>query len=203
MFDIKAEIEFPAQVASTGFAPVPVVVRFPTDEEWALRARARKILIRRLGRGVSETIAPEPSEADVRLYQAIALNGAPAMTPAEAVRVLEAIGVTDVTDVRMTGADAEVDMTVAGSTVMHALRMPSADQVVTFRRQAFRMLDLPYNQQELRVNADAGAKLYDQLGGKSDDYVNGIPAVHKDAAVRAVIEYIDRNLGPRNGDQSF
>jgi hypothetical protein len=125
------------------------------------------------------------------------------MTPAEAVRLIEALGLADVTDVRMTGGDAEVDMNVAGAAVKHSLRMPSADQVVSWRRSAFRVLDLPYNQRELRVNSDAGAKLYDQLGGKSADYANGIPAPHKDAAVRAVIEYVDRTMGPRNDEPSF
>jgi hypothetical protein len=202
-FDSKAEIQFDAVVAATDFKPQPVTLRWPTDEEWAARTRARKIIIKRLGRGVSETIAPDPCEADVKLYQTIALNGAPAMTAAEAVKVLESIGVSDVIDVHLDGAEVEVEMIVMTGRVKHHMRMPSADQVVVFRRAAFRVLDLPYNTQELRVNADAGARLYDQCGGNSPDYASGVPAPHKDAAMRAVIEFVDRNLGPRGDDPNL
>ena len=34
-----------------------VKVRFPTDEEWTERQRRRKIVIKQLGRGISETLA--------------------------------------------------------------------------------------------------------------------------------------------------
>ena len=56
---------------------VPVELRWPSDEEWSKRNGKRKILIRQLGRGTSETIPPDPSEADIDLYKAIAVNGAP------------------------------------------------------------------------------------------------------------------------------
>src|SRR4030095_8621315 len=92
MFDSKNEIAFEARAASIGTGTQLVAVRWPTDEEWAARARAKKILIRRLGRGVTETVPAEPSEADIKLYQAIAVNGAPSMTAAEAARVVDMIG---------------------------------------------------------------------------------------------------------------
>ena len=34
-------------------------VRFPTDEEWNERQRRRKVIIKHLGRGMSETTPPE------------------------------------------------------------------------------------------------------------------------------------------------
>jgi len=203
MFDSKAEISFPARVAATGGEQQELVLRWPTDEEWIARAKARKITIRKLGRGVSETIPPAPSEADAALYRAIAVNGAPEMTPAEAVKLFEMIGVCDVTDVRLDGTGAFVSMMILTGPVEHQLKIPSADQVITFRRSAYKLLDLPFNQQQLTLTPEAGARLYDQCSGKSASYANGIPATHKDAAVRAVIEYVDNNLGPRRDDANF
>ncbi|HEU0180302.1 MAG TPA: hypothetical protein VFV58_39200 [Blastocatellia bacterium] len=203
MFDVTSEIAFEARVASTGGESQEVVLRFPTDAEWITRAKARKIVIRRLGRGISETILPEPGEAEVKLYQAIAINGAPAMTPAEAQKVLESIGTCDVIGVELEGNEADVEAIILNGRVKHHLKLPSADQVVKFRRTAFRMLDMPFNQQLLVTTPEAGAWLYDQCGGKSDDYPKGIPGPHKDAVVRAVIDFIDRSVGPRADDANF
>jgi len=198
MFDLSCEIAFEARVASTGGSPQEVVLRYPTDAEWIARAKARKLIIRRLGRGVSETVLPEPGEAEVKLYQAIAINGAPAMTPAEAQKVLETIGNCDVIGVELEDNDAEVEAVILNGRVKHRMKLPTADQVVKFRRSAFRLLDLPFNQQQLVVTPEAGARLYDECGGKSDDYPKGIPAIHKDAVARAVIDFTDRSLGPRD-----
>jgi hypothetical protein len=201
MFDAKAEIEIAMHLQSGGKS---VVVRWPSDEEWAARASKRKILFRRLGRGMSETVTPEPGEADVALYEKIALNGTPTLTKGEAYQVAEALAVASATGVTVEGDRATVTLTVLTGQVSHNLGIPNADQVITFRRGAFRMFDLPFNTQELRLKADAGAKLWDACGGKSDDYAGGtIPAIHKDAAARAVVEYLDRNLGPQQDDSNF
>jgi hypothetical protein len=91
-----------------------VKVRFPTDEEWIERQRRRKIIIKQLGRGVSETtisggVVPE-------------------------------------------GAGFRVLLRVPGGTTAHLLRMPSAKDVIEYRRGFARILDLPFNRQELTVN---------------------------------------------------
>ena len=202
-FDTKQELEFDPPIASSGGLPQKVVLRWPTDEEWAARQRGRKIIIRRLGRGISETVPPEPGEADLKLYSAIAVNGAPVMTPAEAAKVIEVMAVADVFDVQVEGGEATVEMEVASGRVKHHMRIPTADEVLSFRRAAASVLDLPFNQQEIRVTPEAGARLYEKCQGKSEDYVNGIPNIHKDAAARAVIEFIDRALGPRQDDANF
>lgn len=201
MFDTTAEIELGMRLTSGASS---VVVRWPTDEEWAARSKARKIIIRRMGRGISETVPPEPSEGDVALYKKIALNGTPEVTKGEAYQIAEAIAVCNVTGVEVDGDNATVDMNVLTGHVKHLLKVPTADQVVTLRRSGFRILELPFNQQEVRISIEPGAKLWDALGGKSDDYAHGtVPNIHKDTAVRAVIDYIDRNLGPRGDDANF
>lgn len=202
-FDSRVEIVLGVRPASTSGALTEVSVRWPTDEEWNVRARSRKIIIRRLGRGVTENVPAKPSEADVKLYQAIAQNGAPAMTPGEAAKLLGDISVADVNDVQIEGNEAVVDMTVMTGQVTHRLRVPLTDEVIAFRASAFRVLNLPFDQQELRLTPDAGARLYDLCGGSSQDYASPIPNVHKDAVVKAVIEVIDRAVGPRQDDANF
>lgn len=200
MFDSKMEIEIKARTA-TGIATLSV--RWPTDEEWAVWKRARKTVIRQQGRGVTETLPPMPGEADVALYQKIAINGAPQMTPAEAAHVLDLIAVCDVVDVRIDGDEAEVEMKILTGLVKHRMKLPTMDQVATFQRSGYRLLQLPYGQQEVRTNPDAGARLYDQCDGKSSDYDGGIPSLHKEQAARSVIDCVDRMLGPRQDESSF
>jgi hypothetical protein len=201
-FDAAAEIELGLRLESGDRS---VVVRFPTDAELAERQRRRPVLIRNQGRGVSEQVPAEPGEPDLALFDKIALNGRPSVTKEEAFQIAEILTSTTVLGVEVDGDRALVTMHVmTGLTVRHSLDVPTAGRVVLFRRGAFKMLSQPYGVQQIRVNAEAGARLWDDCHGSSQDYAGGaIPAIHKDAAVRAVVEFIDHHLGPRKDDASF
>jgi hypothetical protein len=200
MFDSTATIVINAR---TPEGSKQLEVRWPTDAEWASRMKARKILIKNLGRGIRETVPPDPGQADVALYQTIAINGAPSLTPAEASRILEAIGTCDVTGVTLEGEEAVVDLRVVSGEVHHRLKLPSTDQILAWRRAAARVLDLQYGVQEIRVTAEPGARLWDACGGRSEDYQGAVPAIHKDAAVRSVVDFIEREFAPKADDASF
>jgi len=156
-----------------------------------------------MGRGVTEMIQPAPCEADVQLYEAIALNGAPKMTMAEAKQAIDALNVSQVTDVRIEGTEAEVDMAILTGEVHHRMKVPTADQAEELERSGYRSYTLPYSQNEIRLNVGVGARLYDECGGKSDGYQGSIPAPHKDAAFRAVKDFIDRQLRPKQDEENF
>ena len=47
-----------------------VRVRFPSDEEWIGRQRRRKVLVKQLGRGVSETTVANSEDVDAELLGA-------------------------------------------------------------------------------------------------------------------------------------
>ena len=197
MFDSTAIIEISAR-GSAGIQAI--TIRWPSDEEWATRVRGRKIIVRRLGRGQSET-SSESGEVDLALYNKITTNGAPPLSAAEATRIIDAIATCEATDVIVDGTQATVELHVVSGPVKHQLTIPTAEQVLSFRRSAVRLIDLPFNKQEVRVNPDAGAKLWEACQGKSDDYTGGvIPSLHKDAAVRAVIEFLDRELAPKTNE---
>jgi hypothetical protein len=202
MFDAASEIEIGIYLASGAQS---VTVRWPTDQEWAARARWRKIMVRRHPRGATEHQPPPPSEKDVALYEKVALNGVATVTKGEAHQIFDRLAVATVTGVEIEGHYAIVDLIVyTGETVRHRVKIPTADQVISMRAAALHMLDLPYNQQQLTIHLEPSARLWDDCQGSSEDYANGVvPAIHKDAAIRAVIDYLDHNLGPRRDDENF
>jgi hypothetical protein len=199
MFDTTVEIAIRAR---TSAGKQEILVRWPSDQEWYERARRRKIVISRLGRGISET-SIDPGDSDLLLFEKIKQNGAPALTAGEAGRVLDVIAQCDITDCRLEGDEAVVSLQImGGQPVTHRLQLPSADQVLALRRTV-RVLDLPYNKQELRIPLEPGARLWDACHGSSQDYQGAVPALHKDTAVRAVIDYLDREASATNEESSF
>ena len=197
-FDENAEFVMPAPARMGG----NVVMRWPTDQEWNARSRARKFLTRRMGRGKSEMVTPKPGEADRKLYEAITLNGSPPLTPAEASMVLESLGMCLVTDVEVEGNEATVTMNVFTGEVKHRLRVPTADEIIDYKQAAFKQLDLSYGQVQTTFNPEPGARLWDACNGKSEaEYYKGaVPGPHKAEAVRVVIEYIEQHMGPATDD---
>lgn len=199
-FAIGEPFEIPVLTAE-GIIPVPL--RWPSDEEWSKRNKKRKILIRNLGRGMSETVPPDPSEDDVELFKSLAINGAPSLSAPEAQRVLETIAFADVVDVTLNGMEAIVKMRVVTGIVHHHLKMPTTDQILNWRRAAVHSWDLPHNMRQLRVDIEPGARLWDSCQGHSDDYDGPIPAIHKDQATRGLVEHLERSLAPKTDESNF
>jgi len=109
----------------------------------------------------------------------------------------------EIAGVEVEGQDATVEVIILTGTVFHTLKVPSAERVLKLNRSA-RVLNYPYNIQRIRVGVMAGAEVWDKCGGRAPEgYAGAVPAVHKDAAVRAVIEYIDREMGASNDEQGF
>jgi hypothetical protein len=144
MFDAKQPITIHLR---TPEGVKPVRVRFPTDEEWTDRQKKRKVIVKQLGRGVSETTIPESAEPDAALLARIRVpeENALEVDAFEASRVIEQLSQADVDDVVQVGDGFRVKMRVLGGTVSHVLRMPSAKDVFDYRRSFARVLDLPYN----------------------------------------------------------
>ncbi len=170
-----------------------VRVRFPKDEEWIERQRKRKVLVKQLGRGVSETTIPNSEDADAALLSKIRIaeEDAPEVDAFEASRVIEQLGHADVDDVVQVGDGFEVTLRVLGGTVTHSLKMPSAKDVFEYRRSFARVLDLPYNRQELIINLAPATSLYKKLVQGAEGYSGEVPVVHQAVAVKAAIDALD------------
>jgi hypothetical protein len=179
-----------------------LTVRWPSDQEWFNRARRKRLIKRSLGRGQSETQMPEPGEPDLGLYEAITTNGSPQLTAAEANGVLDALSLCNVIGVTIEDQGGVVQMVTAFGNVVHKLNIPTADQIIKWRRSAYRVLDLPHGQQQFIVNPEPGAQLWDSCQGSSQDYAGATPGIHKDTAMQALITFIEQNVGPRQ-DEGF
>ncbi len=164
-------------------------VRFPTDEDWIERQRRRKVIIKQLGRGVSETMIGNSEDADAALLDKIRVDAdGPDVDPFEASRIIEQLSQADVDDVQQEGEVFRVTLRVLGGTV---LRMPSAKDVFEYRRSFARVLDLPYNRQELTINLGAAGTLYKKLAAGTEGYLGEVPIIHQAVAVKAAIDALD------------
>lgn len=192
MFDLTAEYNISIPLAA-GITTVPV--RFPQDEEIAARNRRRKVIINNMGRGASETVVRGQEEADLDLYEKIRLDGGPDLTASEASFLLDALLRFQVQDVTLSGSDAIVEAETLTGPVKITIKQPALDSVTAFRRRAYRVFDMPFGKQELRIDVDAGRELYDQHFVSAEGYAgNAVPVVHKDTAIRAVIDSVERSV---------
>ena len=197
VFDSARQIQ--VQLCSAEGAKI-VKVRFPTDEEWIDRQRRRKILIKQLGRGVSETTIPNAEEVDAALFRKIRLDDGEEVDAYEASRIIEQLSLAEVDDVVVEGAGFRVLLRVPGGTTAHLLRMPSAKDVIEYRRGFARILDLPFNRQELTVNLAAAGTLYQKLVQATEGYAGAAPIIHQAVAVKAAIDALDAGFEERNSN---
>jgi hypothetical protein len=84
-----------------------------------------------------------------------------------------------------------VTLRVLGGTVTHVLKMPSAKDVFEYRRGFARVLDLPFNKQELTINLAAAGALYKKLITTTEGYAGEVPIIHQAVAVKAAIDALD------------
>ena len=168
-----------------------VTVRFPTDEEWVERQRRRKIIIKQLGRGISETVIPGSEEADAELLAKLRVGDGPEVDGFEATRILEQLSQADVDDALQEAGAFRVLVRVPGGLTAHVLRMPSAKDVIEYRRAFARILDLPFNKQELTVNLGAAGTLYQKLCQGTEGYAGAVPIIHQAVAVKAAIDALE------------
>src|SRR5512141_792509 len=99
-----------------------VKVRFPTDEEWTERQRRRKIIVRQLGRGISETVIPNSEDVDAALFAKMRVGEGPEVDPFEASRIIEQLSQVDVDDVVTEAGAFRVSMRVPGGLTVHVVR---------------------------------------------------------------------------------
>jgi hypothetical protein len=167
-------------------------VRFPSDEDWIERQRRRKVIIKQLGRGVSETIIGNSEDTDAALLAKIRVDeDGPDVDPFEASRIIEQLSQADVDDVAQEGDVFRVTLRVLGGTVTHLLKMPSAKDLFEYRRSFARVLDLPYNRQELTINLGGASALYKRLVAGTEGYSGDVPIIHQAVAVKAAIDALD------------
>ena len=199
MFDTTNEITIHGLRTTQG--QVPITVRWPTDDEWAAHRRRRKLIRHELGRGASENEI-DNAEGDIKLWEVIHTNGAPPLTGAEASQVIDTLARCEVTGVDLGANEAEVRMLTAWGTVKHVLRIPTYEEVRKLERTT-RMISMPYGRFQIHSYLEPGAALWDQCDGKGEAYSAAVPNLHKDTAVRAVVEAIKAEVAPQHDEENF
>ncbi len=170
-----------------------VRVRFPSDEEWTARQRRRKVIVKNLGRGMSETTVAGSEEIDAALVAKIRVEQESPVDidPFEATRIVEQLSQAEVDDVVQAGGAFRVTTRVLGGATVHVLTMLSAKDVIEYRRGFLRSVDLPYGKQEITVNLGVAGALYERLCEATEGYAGAVPIVHKAVAVKAAIDALD------------
>lgn len=171
-----------------------VRLRFPSDSEWTERQRRRKVIIKQLGRGVSETTVANAEDGDAALLAKIRDGDEPAVDPFEASRIIDQLSQAEVDDVVQTGDTFRVSTRVLGGVTSHILKMPSAKDVFEYRRSFARILDLPFNRQELTINLAAAGAHYKRLSQGVEGYAGEVPVIHQAVAVKAAIDALEAGL---------
>ena len=69
--------------------------------------------------------------------------------------------------------------------------VPSAKDVFEYRRSFARILDLPFNRQELTINLAAAGALYKRLAQGAEGYAGEVPIIQQAVAVKAAIDALE------------
>lgn len=164
-----------------------IMVRFPTDDELVAWQRSRRLLVKHLGRGVSETTVPNAEEKDLALFEKIATDDAQ-VDPFEANQIVKDLTQNDVDDVTKIPGGYRIALRVPGGITTHDVRVPTAKERFRYQRDFARALDVRHGRQELTLNLLAGAALYDAIVKASEGYEGRVPVNHKTAVAKAAIE---------------
>jgi hypothetical protein len=192
VFDCGREVEMTIRTAA---GAKTVKVRFPKDEEWIDRQRRRKVVIKQLGRGVSETTIPHGERADEELLNKIRIGEGPELDAFEAAKIIEELSTADVDDVTLDAAGFRVALRVPGGSTAVVVSVPTAKDVFEYRRSFARILDMPFGKQELTVNLGAAATLFGRIVKGTEGYAGDkVPVVHQTAVVKAALEALDSGL---------
>lgn len=192
----RTDGEFRAENIPTTEGLKAATVRHPSDEEWARRQAARK-LVYRIGRGRdTEPEVPNAAEADMELYEAIRTDGSPDLDGDEAGYLVNSLFWVecDADDIE-SGQPMRVPMDTPQGQTSHLLRMPSAKQIRLCRDRG-RSVRSKGRKVEIQVDMKPSAELYDQLLEKAEGYEGAIPIDHKATAISAVFDFIE-GLGRR------
>lgn len=199
MFDTKAIIEFEIP---TPEGPKLAKLRFPTDEEWADRSRRKRVMQRNLGRGQTQIEPIDYSSVDAELFAAIRQEGSADLDAYEAQMMLERISYAEVIDLEHQGGQYRVTLATAAGDATHVVRVPSAKEIMEYRRTFARVVDKPYGRQEIVINLPAAGACYNALAVSTEGYKSTVPLPHKSAVVRAAIDAVESASGD-NGPVNF
>jgi len=188
MFDATAGVDMTLP-SPAGFKSA--TVSYPADEQLIARAAALKTIVRNLGRGKSMTEPAANSEqVDFDLYQKIRQDGSPDLDPYEAQRLMQHLLRVEVLDSRREGTQFHVELDTPAGTTSFLMSMPSAKQVIDYRRSVVQVID-NRRTQEIRMNLRASRELFDSLHVSHDGYAGEVPVNHAAAVISELLALLE------------
>jgi hypothetical protein len=180
LFDASKTFSFPVLLKKCE-------VRFPTDAEWCLWARAQKSVRRFLGRGKSQIEEVDLPKINADLFAKVRVDkDGPPFDEAEAGMAVGRVQRCVVTDTEREGNNFRIEMKVPGAKVIHVLRMPTAKEIQDHDRDSSSVV-AGRRSVETRSFLEPRGALYDKLHVSHDGYAGDVPIIHKSAAVAEVI----------------
>lgn len=192
MFDTTKTIEFEIP---TPEGPKIAKLRFPTDDEWADRSRRKKVMQRNLGRGQTQIEPIDYSSVDFDLFRAVRQDGSADLDAYEAQMMFERISYAEVIDLERQGGQYRITLATAAGDTTHVVKVPSAREIMEYRRNFARVVDKPYGRQEIVINLPASGACYNSLAVSTEGYASSVPLPHKSAIVRAAIDAVESATG--------
>jgi hypothetical protein len=206
MFDTEAEIG----VTIPGDPPKKVVIRFPTDDEFSIWRRKKKINQRDMGRGKYKLDNMKAEACDLALFKAIRVDkdSDVELDEAEALHVINRLAKCEVTGppTRSTGGMRIELRIMKRLLVAHVMRVPSVKQMMDYEALRSEVTFGQYNSQEIRLNYTSAGDLYDKLKLSTEGYKGAVPAPHKMEVINILIqetraEYDDPAIDDENDDE--
>lgn len=178
-----------------------VEVRWPTDAEWITRQRARKVVVKQLGQGKTDTKQVPSTDADLALYNQIRMPQSPDIDEYEAEFLINILAMVTVLDVMRSGNEYTVSIAVPGGERTYTLAIPSIRQAKFYEDARIKIHPARYATQVFEVRLEPAAELFDKLFVHPPVSVNSqpsapsesasqVPIIHKASVVDALIEDI-------------
>jgi hypothetical protein len=192
MFNSKAIIEF----VIPGEAGEKIArLRFPTDQEWASRSMRKKIIQRNVGRGTTQIEQIDYSNVDLEIFNLLKQEDSAEVDAYEAQMILDKISYAEVIEFETGAGEYIITLATAVGDTTHKLRIPSAKEIMQYRRGFARVSDLPHGKQQISINLEAVTPLYDALKKSVDGYSAEVPIIHKSAVLRAAVDAVEQVSG--------
>lgn len=180
------------QVSITSGGIKTCEVRWPTDSQWAQRARETKVIRRVLGGGRTQRERTTSTEADVAVFDAVHVTGGENFDDYEKSAVIAKLDRAEIVEVRRRGDVFRITLKVAkGQEVHHLLKIPSKRQAFAYENQAVNVVDRRRTL-EMQMFLEPAETLWGHITDGVEGYAPGasVPINHKEAAVAELLAVI-------------
>jgi len=167
-----------------------VTLRWPTDSQWAQRARETKVKRRVLGGGRTQREKSTNVEADAPLFDLVHVSNGDAFDEFEKSAAIAKLDTAEVVEVARKDDLFRITLKVInGILVSHRLRIPTQRQMFTYQNAAVRVVD-HRRTQELQMFLEPSETLWNAIAEGVEGYPDGkssVPIIHKDAAIMELL----------------